>query len=121
MATIDMNRTTTIKLPGAVSAEIWQKAQEGSAVMSLARRITLPGLGVTIPIITGDPEAGWVGETEKKPVKPLRCNRQALSAFVCGATSELDNAPSPANITIGNAELFKPEILGNTELNSELV
>ena len=69
MATIDMNRTTTIKLPGAVSAEIWQKAQEGSAVMSLARRITLPGLGVTIPIITGDPEAGWVGETEKKPVK----------------------------------------------------
>lgn len=69
MATIDMNRTTTIALPGAVSAEIWQKAQESSAVMSLARRITLPGMGVTIPIITGDPEAGWVGETEKKPVK----------------------------------------------------
>ncbi len=69
MATIDMNRTTTIALPGAVSAEIWQKAQESSAVMSLARKMTLPGLGVTIPIITGDPEAGWVGETEKKPVK----------------------------------------------------
>ncbi len=37
--------------------------------MRLARRIALPGLGVTVPIITGDPEAGWVGETEKKPVK----------------------------------------------------
>lgn len=69
MATIDMNRTTSISLPGAVSSEIWQKTQEGSAVMQMARRIELPGLGVTIPVITGDPEAGWVGETEKKPVK----------------------------------------------------
>ena len=69
MATIDMNRTTSISLPDAVSSEIWQKTQEGSAVMRLARKIELPGLGVTIPVITGDPEAGWVGETEKKPVK----------------------------------------------------
>lgn len=68
MAT-DMNRTTTISLPGAVSDEILQKTQESSAVMSLARQIKLPGLGTTIPVITGDPEAGWVNETEKKPVK----------------------------------------------------
>lgn len=66
---IAINRTDSIELPSAVSAEIWQKAQGSSAVMSLARRITLPGLGVTIPVITGDPEAGWVGETAKKPVK----------------------------------------------------
>ena len=65
---IDMNRTT-IALPGQVSSEIWQKTQESSAVMGLARRIALPGLGVTIPVITGDPEAAWVGETDKKPVK----------------------------------------------------
>lgn len=65
---IDMNRTT-IALPGKVSSEIWQKTQESSAVMGLARRIALPGLGVTIPVITGDPEAAWVGETDKKPVK----------------------------------------------------
>ena len=69
MASIDMNRTSTITLPGAVSSDILQKTQEASAVMSLARKISLPGLGVTIPVITGDPEAGWVGETEKKPVK----------------------------------------------------
>ena len=69
MAAIDINRTTTISLPGAVSRDILQKTQEASAVMALARRIALPGLGVTIPVITGDPEAGWVGETEKKPVK----------------------------------------------------
>ena len=69
MASIDINRTTTISLPGSVSSEILQKAQESSAVMALARKIPLPGLGATIPVITGDPEAGWVGETEKKPVK----------------------------------------------------
>lgn len=68
MAT-DINRTTTITLPGEVSSEILQKTQESSAVMALARSIKLPGLGTTIPIITGDPEAAWVGETEKKPVK----------------------------------------------------
>lgn len=68
MAT-DFNRTTSITLPGAVSSEILQKTQESSAVMSLARQIRLPGLGVTIPVITGDPEAAWVAETEKKPVK----------------------------------------------------
>lgn len=68
MAT-DFNRTTSIALPGAVSSEILQKTQESSAVMALARPIKLPGLGVTIPIITGDPEAAWVNETEKKPVK----------------------------------------------------
>ena len=65
---IDINRNT-INLPGEVSSEILQKTQESSAVMSLARQIALPGLGVTIPIITGDPEAEWVGETDKKPVK----------------------------------------------------
>lgn len=68
MAT-DFNRTSSISLPSAVASEILQKTQEDSAVMSLARQITLPGLGVTIPVITGDPEAAWVGETDKKPVK----------------------------------------------------
>ena len=60
MAATDINRTTTITLPGEVSSEILQKTQESSAVMALARSIKLPGLGTTIPIITGDPEAAWV-------------------------------------------------------------
>lgn len=55
MAT-DINRTTSIALPGEVSSEILQKTQESSAVMALARSIKLPGLGTTIPIITGDPQ-----------------------------------------------------------------
>ena len=67
MSGINTNRTN-IALPTEVSSEIIQKAQEGSAVMRLARKITLPGNGVTIPVITGDPSAAWVGETAAKPV-----------------------------------------------------
>lgn len=67
MAGISTNRTD-ITLPTAVSAEIIQKAQEESAVMRLARQIPLPGNGVTIPVITSDPTAAWVDETDEKPV-----------------------------------------------------
>lgn len=92
MAAIDINRTTTISLPGAVSRDILQKTQEASAVMALAKHIALPGLGVTIPVITGDPEAGWVGETEKKPVKrgtlATKVMNMILLAIVMAVTVE---------------------------------
>lgn len=67
MSGINTNRTN-ISLPTEVAKEIIQKAQEGSAVMRLARKIDLPGNGLTIPVITADPEAAWVGETAAKPV-----------------------------------------------------
>lgn len=60
--------TQSIALPEDVSGEIWQKTQETSIVMQLAQQIDLPGRGLTIPVITGDPEAGWVAETDEKPV-----------------------------------------------------
>lgn len=59
---------SNITLPAEISAEILQKAQEESAIMRLARQISLPGRGVSIPVITADPEASWVGETAAKPV-----------------------------------------------------
>ena len=67
MAGVPTNRTN-ITLPPEVSAEILAKTQEASAVMSLARQIALPGRGVSIPVITADPEAAWVGETAAKAV-----------------------------------------------------
>ena len=67
MSGISTNRTD-ITLPTAVSTEIIQKVQEESAVMRLARQITLPGNGLTIPVITSDPAAAWVDETDEKPV-----------------------------------------------------
>lgn len=66
---IDVNRGTTgVVLPKEVSQEIWTNMQEASAVQQRARRIDLPGPGMTIPIITGDPSADWVSETAEKPV-----------------------------------------------------
>lgn len=67
MAGIATNRTN-ITLPAEVSAEILQKTQLQSAVMQLARQIPLPGRGAAIPVITGDPQAAWVDETDAKPV-----------------------------------------------------
>ena len=88
---IDMNRTTTIALPSAVSGEILQKTQSGSAVMQLARQIRVPGLGVTIPVITGDPEAAWVGETGKKPVKRGTLDTKQLTTYTLAVIVPFSN------------------------------
>ena len=65
---IQTNRTA-LPLPAEISSEIIQTAQQESAIMRLARRVTLPGRGLDIPTITSDPEAEWVAETNAKPVK----------------------------------------------------
>ena len=45
----DINRTTnSMALPSEISSEILQKTQQESAIMRLARRIELPGRGVTL-------------------------------------------------------------------------
>ncbi len=68
MPAFDINRgTSNVLLPAEVSNEIWQKTVEESAVMQLATRVTLPGAGMEWQMITGQPEAGWVGEGEIKP------------------------------------------------------
>ncbi|DAZ90344.1 phage major capsid protein [Mycobacteroides abscessus] len=69
MAGIDINRTTNgVLLPPVVSKEIWQSVQQASIIQQLVPQIDLPAGGMSIPIITGDPQAEWVDETEEKPV-----------------------------------------------------
>lgn len=81
MATgIETNRTS-IALPTDVSAEVIAKTQEQSAVMQLARAIALPGRGLTIPVITEDPTAAWVGETEKKPVSNPSLTQKVMRGY----------------------------------------
>ena len=63
------------------AAFIIQKAQEQSAIMSLAQRITLPGNGLTIPVIASDPEAEWVAETGAKPVKNPGFDKKVMQAY----------------------------------------
>lgn len=82
MAGVDINRGTDgVYLPPAVSAEIWADAQEQSIIMQLARRIDLPASGLTIPIVTGDPEAQWVAETEEKPVSRGSLDNRTLTPY----------------------------------------
>lgn len=80
MSGISTNRTN-ITLPNDVSAEILQKTQDQSAVMTLARQIALPGRGLTIPVITGDPEASWVDETNAKPVSNPSLTTKVMQAY----------------------------------------
>lgn len=75
----DINRSTF--LPAQISSEIIQKTQDASAVMSLARQITIPGTGVAVPVITSDPTAGWVGETAKKPVSNAGIESKLLQPY----------------------------------------
>ena len=80
MAGVPTNRTN-ITLPPEISAEILAKTQEASAVMTLARQIALPGRGVSIPVITADPEAAWVGETAAKTVANPGLNTKIMEAY----------------------------------------
>jgi len=59
---------TASLLPPEVSREIWGLAHSASAIMSAARHIRLPGAGLVFPVVTGNAEADWVGETCSKPV-----------------------------------------------------
>lgn len=76
----DINRNS-ISLPADVTGEIIAKVQEQSAIMRLARQITLPGRGVSIPVITADPTAEWVGETAAKPVSNSGLNTKVLRPY----------------------------------------
>lgn len=81
MATGIPTNRTNIDLPVDVSSEILQKVQEDSAIMKLARRTALPGRGTSINVITSDPEAAWVGETEAKPVSNPGLATKVMQAY----------------------------------------
>ena len=87
----DINRTTTITLPPEVSNEILQKTQDDSAVMALARQITIPGTGVTVPVLTGDPSAAWVTETAAKPVSNPGVSTKQLTPYKLAVIETFSN------------------------------
>jgi HK97 family phage major capsid protein len=84
MAGIDLNRTSAgaaALLPKNISNEIWADAVQNSVIMQMGRQITLPGSGLTIPIITGDAEADWVAETEEKPVSDATLGNKSMTPY----------------------------------------
>ena len=79
---IDINRGTTgINMPFEVSNEIWSKVQELSAIMRLATPMELPGSGVEVDMITGDPEAEWIGETDEAPVSKGAASSKKMKGY----------------------------------------
>lgn len=92
MAGIQMNRTAPgILLPKEISRQIWQDAQDSSAVMRFATRIDLPGAGVQIPLITGDPTAQWVAETAEIPVGESTFSSKAIAGYKLGVIEVFSN------------------------------
>lgn len=73
--------TSGITLPKELSTEIWAKAQDASAIMQLADRIDLPGSGLSIPVITGDPTADWVVESAEKPVSNSTFSTMTMTPY----------------------------------------
>lgn len=79
---IDINRGTTgLSLTPEQSNEIWAAAVGQSAVMQLATRVRLPGSGISIPIITGDPVADFVVETAEKPVSESTFGSKTMTPY----------------------------------------
>ena len=79
---ININRATTgLVLNPEQSAEIWAKAAEESAIMRLSRQVELPGSGISIPVVTGDPVANFVVESAEKPVSNSTFTTKTMVPF----------------------------------------
>ena len=90
MSGISTNRTD-ITLPSEISSEIMRKVQEESAIMRLARQVRLPGNGLTIPVITSDPTAAWVAETDEKPVSNPGLSSKLMEAYTISVIVPFSN------------------------------
>lgn len=92
MAGIDVYRGTQgVVLPPLVSNQIWAATQEQSAVMRAAQQVYLPGQGVQIPIITGDPVADWVAETDIKPISRPQLDHKTITAYTLAVIVPFSN------------------------------
>lgn len=82
---LDMStKSDGILLPKEISSQIWQDAQDSSAVMRFTNRIDLPAAGVTIPIVTGDPDAQWVNETDEIAVDKSEVSSRSITGYKLG-------------------------------------
>lgn len=83
--------TTTGDLSGFIdpqdAAPIFERAARTSVVQSLCQQVPLGASGTRIPVITGRPQAGWVGEGAKKPasagaITPKTIDPKKLAAIM---------------------------------------
>ena len=113
MSGINTNRSN-ITLPAEISAEIIAKVQEKSAVMRLAKPINLPGRGLTIPVIAGDPEANWVDETNVKPVSNPTLSQKNMKGYTLAVIVPFSNQfKRDAQALYAEIVSRLPKVLGN--------
>ena len=113
MSGINTNRTN-ITLPAEISAEIIAKVQEESAIMRLAKPINLPGRGLTIPVIAGDPEANWVDETNAKPVSNPTLSQKNMKGYTLAVIVPFSNQfKRDAQALYAEIVSRLPKVLGN--------
>ena len=92
MTALDISRQTSgVSLTPEISSEIWSKAQETSAVMQLARQISLPGNGLEFQTITGDPTANWVQETDIKPSSKATFGTKTMKGYTVAVLVPFSN------------------------------
>lgn len=91
---IDVSRGTTnvsTLLPKEITTEIWSNTLEQSAVLQASRRIQVPGAGITIPMITGEPVANWVAETDEKPVSRPTIGTKSMTPYKMAVIEPFSN------------------------------
>ena len=65
-------------MPREIADFIFEKALKTSAVMQLASEEPLPTTGKAIPVVTGNPAAGWVAEGGRKPVSDMTIGTKTM-------------------------------------------
>lgn len=89
---VDINRGTAgVALPAELSGEIWGNVVEASTIMSVSRQIRLPGAGTMIQQITGDAVAGWVAETDEKPVSRATLANKTMTPYKLAVIEPFSN------------------------------
>ena len=89
---IDLSRETTgVVLNPEESEVIIAKTLEESTVMKLARRIALPGRGLSFQTITGEPEAAWVDETDPKPNDVHTLGTKTMRGYTLAVIEPMSN------------------------------
>jgi hypothetical protein len=77
---VNIERSSTgSALPYELSQEILAKTLESSIIMQKGRQVSVPGSGLTIPVITGEPTPAWTAETARKPVSTHTLTRKNLT------------------------------------------
>lgn len=89
---INVNRGTSgIALSPEQSREVWANATQQSVIMQLAQRVTLPGPGLTIDVITGDIEASWIAESTEKHVTSNTFSSKTMKPYKLAAIMIFSN------------------------------